>query len=330
MNIQLTLQELNDRANSIIKRNLNMILVGFPGIGKSQWIESLAKSNSMNYIPYVPSMGNPSEIKGLPFNNNGKAEFLFYEFMQSIMECKGPTIVHIEDLIQATPLMQAALMSLIHKREVNGKSIPEHITVILDTNDASHRSGGNMVLSPMLNRASIFEFPIDVKGWINWAMTEGKGRIAREVILFIHAFPEYFCSKSIPRGIEAFNTPRSWERVSGWISDGFTDAVTLASDIGFEIAIKLSAFITDIEKFGSILAKVKSDPDTAPLYESENDVYGVLLILSNHFEKGNVSNLIRYFKRYGNDELLRVLFEVGTMVHPDSKETKEYVNFISG
>lgn len=334
----LSLNELKLRIVSALKSNRvrrdnrrrNFLLIGFPGIGKSQFIKSISDDIGFDYLSYIPSMGNPTEIKGLGFKTESKgiakAEFLFYEFMDAIYTAKKPTIVHIEDLIQGTPLMQAAIMSLIEKRSVNNKSIPNHIYFILDTNDASHKAGGNIVLAPLVGRVSAFQYPLDWKAWVAWGL---KNDIAKEVLLYIHANPEDLCAKSIPKGIQPFATPRSWERVSDWIHDGFTDATTLASDIGEEIAIKTAAFIKDIQTFGNILPKVKNDPMNAPLYYTTNETYGVLLILANHFSKENVSSITKYFERYDNKELQTVLFELGTTIHPDSKETKEYVSFIT-
>lgn len=324
INLQtLSLKDLKDRLIARAKRFKNSLLVGFPGIGKSEFVKSIAKELGYKYLTYIPAMGNPSHINGLPFNNDGKAEFLFYEFMEAIMNSTKPTIVHIQDFIQATPIMQAALMSLIQERSVNNKPIPDCVTFIIDTNDASHGAGGTKVIAPVLSRTAIFEFPIDAKGWIEWAFKSK--RICKEIILYIHAHPDALCKKEIPRGIEAYPTPRTWEHASEWVEDGFTDATTLASAVGPEEGQNCAAFISDLHKYGNMLPKILNNPETAPLMKELSERYGVLLILANHFEKENVPAIVKYFKRYGSEEMLSVLLNIGASIHPDSKETKEYI-----
>lgn len=318
----LSLKELAKRVIFRAKKRRNTILVGFPGVGKTEWVKSVFKD--WRFISYIPSMGNPSHINGLPFNNDGKAEFLFYEFISYIMESTEDTMVLIQDLIQATPVMQASLMSLIQNREVNGKKIPDCVTFILDTNDASHGAGGTKVIAPILSRAAIFTFPVDVKGWLEWGMKSK--RICHEILLYIHAFPDALCSGVIPKGIESYATPRTWEMASEYVEAGFTDAITLASVVGKEQARNCEAFLSDLSKYGNMLPKILKSPDDAPMMKEMSEQYGILLILANHFKKENVPSIVRYFKRYKNDELLSVLFNIGTANFPDSKETKEYVN----
>jgi len=321
--LTLPLNELELRVIANAKRNRNTLLVGFTGVGKSQWIEAIFKKIGWSYLPYIPSMGNPSHINGLPFEKDGQAEFLFYEFMRSIMSATEKTIVHIEDFIQAPPLMQAALMSVTHKREVNGKKIPDCVAFVIDTNDETHNAGGTKVISPFISRGCTFRFPVDVKAWLAWGM-ETK-RIRKEILLFIHAFPNALCCDKVPRGIQAFNSPRTWEMASEWVEDGVIDAITLSSAVGVEEGHNCAAFIKDFQRFGNVLAKVLNDPQSAPLFTELSEVYGCLLILSNHFEKKNVNAITQYFKRYNNEELIKVLFALGCQTFPDAKETKEYV-----
>lgn len=327
----LKLNELESRIQFCVEERINVLLVGFPGIGKSQFTKAIADNRGWGYIHYAPSMGNPTHITGLGMKvergGETKAQFLFYDFMEKVMGATEKTVVHIEDMIQGTPLMQAAIMSLIEKRMINNIPIPDCISFVIDTNDSNHKAGGAMVIAPLIGRTVVYHFPIDSNGWIKWGISTG--RIPKELILYIHANPDDLCANAIPTGMQAINTPRNWERLGKFINAGFTDIQTIAGCVGESIAIKVSAFLSDIAKFGSILAKVKKNPHEAEVYTSVNDTYGVLMILINNFTKDNVSNIVTYVKRYSNDELFNVLFELGCEMHPDSKETREYVQYVS-
>lgn len=313
-----------------MKENTPIIFVGAPGTGKSQTIKSWCIEQSWQYFSFVPSFAKPSQIGGIqiPDIKNQTCEFLYIELMEKIFNANDRTIVHIQDLLQAPDTIAKQIMSLIEFREINGKKIPDCVSFVIDTNDPSHRAGAGTILGTTNNRCAIIQWPVDTKGWLIWALESG--RIAKEIILFIHANPDFLCSKDVPRGFTPYNTPRSWEKLSKALSGGFTEFPFVASFVGDEAASRFCPFLESLKDYGNLLAKIKVDPMTAPIF-NPNDfdkVLGSIFILSNHFEKENVDKFVDYINRYSNNEYTALLFELGVQVNPDSKETKKYVDYI--
>jgi len=311
--------------------NIPIIFVGAPGTGKSQTIKSWSVEKGWQYLSFVPSFAKPSQIGGIqiPDIKNASCEFLYIELMKKVFDATERTVVHIQDLLQAPDTIAKQIMSLIEFREVNGKAIPDCVSFVLDTNDPSHRAGAGTILGTTNNRCAIIEWPVDVKGWLQWAVQSG--RVAREVILFIHANPDFLCSREVPRGFTPYNTPRSWEKLSKAISGGFTAFPFVASFVGNDAASRFCPFLESLKDFGNLIAKIKADPQDAPLFDRDqfDKILGSIFILSNHFEKSNVDNFVEYINRYSNREYTALLFELGVQVNPDSKETKAYVDYIT-
>ena len=90
----------------ILEAMIVPILVAEPGVGKSQSVEAVVKSNdTWGFDVYHPAMGMPSDVKGLPFRlDDNQAAFLPYEFMVGIMNASkthpdGLYVVFIDDLV---------------------------------------------------------------------------------------------------------------------------------------------------------------------------------------------------------------------------------------
>ena len=327
----LTYNRIQEFFVSHVEESENIIFVGFPGTGKTQTIKSWVSENEWNYLTFIPSFAKPSQLGGIQIPDIEKqtCEFLYIELMKKVFSATEQTVVHVQDLLQAPDTIAKQIMSLVELREVNGTPIPDCVSFVLDTNDPSHRAGAGTILGTTNNRCSIINWPVDVKGWLEWAVKSG--RVAREIILFIHANPDFLCAKEVPRGFTPFNTPRSWEKLSLIVRKGFTEFEFVESRVGTEAASRFCPFLESLKDYGNLIAKIKADPDSAPTFNGNDfdKILGSIFILSNHFDKANVDKFVRYINRYSNREYTALLFELGVQVHPDSKETKAYVDYIT-
>lgn len=345
----LSFEEVKQRVFLCWDNNIPVLMKSGPGEGKTQsskqWaLEyganciSIQKTDTKITVEHIKNgkvkssivinavNKNPSHVNGLPHLTEDGASFAMYDFMREIYAAETSLIVIIDDVLLATQIMQGSFMNLIEERAVDGKPIPDCVNFIITTNEAGQGAGSGSILSPVINRCWVVDFPRDVDNWLKWGV---ENNVSKKLLLFIHAFPDQLFSDKYPKGITAFNSPRSFTKASIFMNAGIQDSTTLSGLVNPETAIKLAAFCDQLDKFGNVWAKIKADPNTAPVYNTLEDIYAVLLICSNQFEKANVSKIVQYFSRYGNDELLSILFAVGTQTFPDSKESKEYVDYVA-
>jgi hypothetical protein len=309
------------------------ILVAEPGVGKSQSIEAVVASNpDWGFDVYHPAMGMPSDVKGLPFRiDETQAGFLPYEFMVGIQNAatthpKGLYVVLIDDLIQATDLMKAAIMQLVECRRINGKAIPDNVRFIMATNDATHNAGGTRVISPLIGRSMVCEIEADAKGWIKWGL-ETK-RIVPEVLYFIQTYPLSLSNFVVTKSIQNIPSPRNWERVSKLLSIGKTDTAYFAGCVGEEEATKFSAFLKTINDLKGVVPQIVQTPDDAPLFNQGNQLdklYSLGLALAHNANKKNIANIHRYLQRL-DGEPMEFIFAQILHFNPDLKETPTYIN----
>jgi hypothetical protein len=324
-----SLDTFDQHFNDCIDLNIPLFLIEGPGVGKSSFTKFKSIQRDANYYKFVPAFKQPSDIGGIkvPVVEKQILEYFYQEFSQILFEAEKETIIHIEDLLLAPPMVANVIMSIIEAREINGKPISEHIRFVIDSNDMSHKSGSGQINAALNNRGSICQFPIDVKGWIkNFALPNG---VAKEIILFLHANPDFFATKDVPRGYTPFATPRSWTKLSEFVKRGRNDMAVVSSFVGSEAAGRFCPFVDDLAKYGNLIAKVKHDPDSAPMFDRVDEIIGAVFMLSNHFEKANVDNFVSYINRYQQGEYKSLLIDLGVQTHPDSKETKVYVEHIT-
>lgn len=313
--------------------NMPLVLVGSPGIGKSHKAQSVVKSRGSDLHVFASQLSKQSKFVGYNFINRDKnsMELFLSEWSQILLNAKKETVFYFEDLLLADDDFQKAIMSLIWLREIDGRPLSKHIRFIMDSNDNSHGALRGQINTALNNRVSICTIGVDVNGWLQWALSNG---IAKEIILFIHANPSFLYTDTIPKGsYTAYNTLRSWTNLSPFVNLGRRDIEVINSIIGNNdnVAAEFLNFWESLDTYGNLIAKVKADPATAPLFDSNqaDKVLGAVFILSNHLEKSNVGKFVKYINRYNNNEYTNLLLALGVETHPDAKETPEYVNYIT-
>lgn len=312
--------------------NLPLVMIGPPGCGKSESINQKTLDRGAKYITYPAQLLSVSELTGFLFVNREEKSFDPYhsEISNALLNADSETVFHIQDLLLAKPEVRDALMTLVRLREIHGKPISEHIRFVIDTNDNSHGAGRGSPNTALNNRVSIFYAFIDTNAWLKWALAND---IAKEIILFVHANPEfaYIDEGEIPKsGFEQFNTFRSWAMLSDFVKRGRKSFPVIQSIVGNvnDVAAEFLNFWHSLDQYGNLIAKVKNDPQSAPMFDlnQADKILGAVFILSNHLEKANVPNFVEYINRYQNSEYTSLLLNLGAQTHPDAKETKEYVS----
>jgi len=183
-----------------------ILVVGPPGIGKTEIVRQVADSLGFSFSVSHPVVADPTDYKGLPaLVGEREADFLPYGPLLELVKADRPHIHLVDDLGQALPSVQAALMQLVLARRVGEHQVSPHVRFALATNRREDRAGVNVLLAPLLNRCIVVELQPSVRDWLKWAEQVG---VHRTIIHFVEIFPRHLTE---PNGkeLEAGNTPRS-------------------------------------------------------------------------------------------------------------------------
>jgi hypothetical protein len=175
----VTPSKLVEIAKFQVPRQKNMLVVGRPGIGKSQITRAIGEELNYRVLIRFPGNEEPTDSKGLPWTymENGitVADFLPFKDLVEILTADSPLLVILDDFGQGTPAVQASYMSILLDRMIGGKPISEHVSFMLCTNARGDRANVSGVLLPVISRmlGGVYELIVDYKDWCLWALRKG-------------------------------------------------------------------------------------------------------------------------------------------------------------
>lgn len=209
--------KLKEALRLSIANRLPALIVGAPGIGKSDIVTQAAQETSADLIISHPVVSDPTDYKGLPFVIDGHAEFLPFGELREITETTKPTVFFLDDLGQAPVSVQAACMQLLLARRINGHKVSDSVTFVAATNRRQDKAGVQGILEPVKSRfAAILNLEPDLDDWVQWALQEG---LPVELIAHNRFRPEYISMTNWKPSPDMVNSPspRTIARIGQWM-----------------------------------------------------------------------------------------------------------------
>lgn len=279
-----------------IKHRRRVLIKGKPGIGKSDIVAQACKDTNAEVVLMHPSISDPTDYKGLPALSKDGLEAHFMPFGDLVKLCKAekPTVAFLDDIGQAAPAVQAALMQLILARAVNGTGISDQVIFIGATNDTTHMAGVSGMIEPLKSRwDTIVELVVSTDDWCKWAITHN---MPPELIAFIR-FREELLDKFAPtKEISNSPCPRTWASCGNWINAGIRDVEVFRGAVGEGAAVELTSFLELQKELPSIDA-ILMNPDKEEVPEKPACLYAVASGLANKATATNFERVTRYLDR---------------------------------
>lgn len=288
-----------------IRNNLSVLVVGEPGVGKSDVARAASIEQSIkpeNVIIMHPAISDQTKFEGLPFKlNDSAASFLPFGDLKRIIEATEPTVVILEDFGQANTAVQAASMQLLHsatgERRLGDHIVPKCVTFILTSNRRTDRAGVQGILETVKSRvATIIEVHTTIDDWTEWAV---KHDIAPEVIAFLRLRPELLSKFEATADMTNSPSPRTWAHVSGLMQAGISKPLQLAAfsgAVGDGAAAEFVGFLRIYETAPDLDA-IMADPDKAPIPDEPSALHAVAAGLAMNTTVRNVGSVVIYAQR---------------------------------
>lgn len=251
-----TISEVQASLNKIISNKVkhSVFLWGPPGIGKSSIVKKVATDNDLELIDLRISQLAPTDIRGLPFVENGLARFAPPSFFPT----EGKGIIFVDEFNMASPSMMGIAQQLILDRQVGDYVVPEDWFIVAAGNRAEDRAAVSQVPSPVANRFIHFNVESDLSSWKEYAIQIGMNE---QIISFLNFRPQLLFAFN--KTATAWPSPRSWDFANSLLNIG----LDLESAVGGGAAAEFYAYqsiysrLPDIE---SILAGEKIEVPREP------------------------------------------------------------------
>jgi hypothetical protein len=309
------------------ENGLQLLLVGAPGVGKTDLVLQAAKKLGFNVIIMHPVVSDPTDFKGLPCLVDGQAVFLPFKELQEMIDADTPTIVFLDDLGQASAAVQAAAMQLILGKRINGHNLSDKVLFVGATNRREDFAAVQGILEPVKSRwHSIVGLEVCADAWLDWA--EGKG-VNKYVRAFIARRPQLLHDFKPSQDMVNTPSPRTVTNAAAIVDAGFDPVVRrtmLAGSVGQGWADEFLAFIDVLDRMVDpnlvIQAPLKVDVPT------DHDVLYVLcLALAERATDKNFNNIMEFTGRIEGREFQKLLVSTATRRDENLKNTTGYIQW---
>lgn len=304
-------KQLTNTLATAIKNKRSILIKGSPGIGKTDIITDAAHRAGAELVVFHPVVSDPTDFKGMPAivrdtKAGDHAEFLPFGELRKLVHAKTPTIAFFDDLGQASPSVQAAVMQLVWARQINGHKISDHVSFMAATNRKEDKAAVNGIIAPLRSRFhSIIQLDVSVDDWIEWAYASK--RIDPQVIAFIRYRPGLLTDPGpVSNDIVNNMSPRTLTNMNDIFCDGLTDIESLGGAVGEGPAVEFIAFVkiwSQLPDFDKILANPRGEPIPKELGAK----YAVAVGLATKSTVKNFKSVVAYMERVGKEfEMLTV------------------------
>jgi hypothetical protein len=295
-------RELSEFMTRMFAAKLPFLVQGIPGIGKTDLIMEAAKRSKCDLILSHPAVGSPIDYKGLPLpDGKGGADFTPIGDLRKLVKAKKPTIFFMDDIGQAPPSVQAALMQLFLARQIGEHKVSDHITFAGATNRAEDRAGVHQMLEPVKSRFStIVKLESDVDQWVqDFAIPK---RMPPVLIAFILWKRDMLCDFQPKPGLENSPVPRTVANLGVMLREGVLDASSteaMEGAVGKGFMIEFTSFLQVYSQLPNIEDALNA-PDSVAIPTNRPDVaFAMTSSAAGAVDVKRMGNFVKLISRFG-------------------------------
>lgn len=224
-----------------IPNHISVMLKGNHGIGKSQIVKQVALNLGIPCIDFRLSQNDVGDIKGIPFQRNGRTVFSPPEFMpiteedaNNLKELLGLSedvslgrfgdkgILFLDEINRASREVQQAAFELVLDRRLNLRSLPEGWRVVTAINDNDDLYTVGSLDPAFVSRFMVIDFNPSYEEWMDWANANS---VHGAVTTFLTKHPELLdpntdtIDENNKQGVKKLFDRRSWHRFSDTLKE---------------------------------------------------------------------------------------------------------------
>lgn len=328
----MTPKEISTQIQKLMLHKEPVLLVGEPGLGKTDVVTQACKEINHELIVFHPVVDDPTNYKGLPALVDDKAVFLPYSQLERLVNADTPTVAFFDDLGQASQSVQGALMQLFLSRKVNEHHISDNVVFCAATNSRKDRAGVKGLIKPLLSRfTSIIKVECAVDDWCVWA---SQNNMPTELVAFIRFRPDLLM-KFDPTFVDSTGEdlvnqpcPRTVSACGRLMNAGIDSYEILTGCVGEAFAAELKGFLQVIKSLGDMPKKIAEGTDITPP-SSPDTLYALCGALAHFSKKPEYWTNISKWARSSLGEEFQVLLlkDVESRYQDKIFNTTEFINW---
>lgn len=303
------------------------MITGKSGIGKTEQGHSFGRTHKNgNILDVRVSQLDPSDSRGIPFNNNGLCSWLIPSMFPDVKRHGEVGLWILDEYLDGARSVKTAFQQLILERRLGDYVVPEGWSILALGNKREHGGIGDGLSVAQQDRFCHFEAVMDTNALITHFISVG---VDPYITSFIKLRPNLAHSQP-DRGSNEweFPTPRSWERLSKIRSSKPPKNLKMklyASLVGEGAATE---FIAHEE-----VAVSMPDPDDCinkpketRVPENPSAMYAIAVALAGLSKVENFGNVLTYMERLPAEYTTLCILEA-RKVNPAVEETEAFTQW---
>lgn len=304
------------------------MLVGSPGLGKTDCVIEAVKSVGGRVIVCHPIVNDPTDFRGFPWiameGGGPKARFVPYGMLEELLTDVGDQVivVFLDDLGGAMQSVQGSVSHLVLERNINGRRISDNVVFVAATNRRKDKAGVTGIVSMLVDRfQTVVPVEFDIDDWVIWGMEHDMPAV---LLAFAKRQPQLMGIFEAPSDIMKTSTPRSVAALGRLMNRGVMDVRLWEGTVGPQFSSMFQAW----HQTWSILPdidEVLRNPEHAPLPPANrpDGYFAAMGALNFRANAKNLTNILTYVRRFPTPEVgmwgVRALERMGhkwLMLHP--------------
>lgn len=301
--ITITIGKLRECITAAVEAGINLIVMGAPGVGKTQIMAQTAEALDMNYAE-SPLAGRDVDSFFMPYVNpaQGKLEFRYAENIPvegSRFDNGKHTLYNLDEFSGGVRMLQNIFLKVLDEHTIGNMKLLPNTHIVGTGNRAQDLAHVEQLSAALGNRATFVNVEHDLDAWINYGISKNFHPIVLAWVKFDPTYLLHFVPEQFLAGDPAFCSPRSNERLSLIMHQrdrkGMSDEVfrsLVCGTIGSAIGIKFSGFCkiqSDLPDISKILAGQKQKAPKDPAV-----IYACLYSLVQQTDRNNLQNVVNF------------------------------------
>lgn len=305
--MQVKISQAIPMVEAFIQQKIVPLIVGSPGIGKSQIVYQIAKKYNLKVIDLRLAQCDPTDLAGFPKligdNKAGYAPMEYFPIEGDQLpktpdgHCYDGWLLFLDELTSAVPALQAAAYKLILDRMVGNHRLHKNVAIVAAGNLETDNAIVQAMSTALQSRLAHIELVVDLDEWVNWA---GVQKIDHRIPAYVKFKPEMLHAFKPDHTDHTYACPRTWEFANRVLKQTRDDdsirLPMLAGVLSEGVAREFLGFIKIYKELPTI-AQIEANPDGVPVSEEPSILWALAGSLSSKVTDSNIAKLLKYVKR---------------------------------